>query len=180
CWQRIGYSPRLYINLSSLDKSLLSQLDALAERERFDQSCVSLEMSETLIMRDYPSSEHFLEGCRVRGLRVGIDRFGSGTSSLKQLASLPIDFIKLDHALVGCLFRDAKAAAILDANIQIGKSFGWKMIAEGVETPEQRDWLIGKGVEGLQGYNVGYPMTTVDFESRLRVDGAWDGRTASA
>ncbi len=172
-WKQIGQTPHIYVNISGLDKSLFSQMDAMVAEERFDASTISLEMSEVLIMRDFLVSEQFLEGCRVRGLSVGIDRFGSGSSSLKQLALLPIDFIKLDHGLVGMLFRDTKAEAVLTANIQVAKSFGWNIVAEGVETERQREWLIGQGVRSLQGYNVGYPLTTVDFESSLR------SRTAS-
>lgn len=167
-WKQIGQDPHIYVNLSGLDKSLFSQIDAMVAEERFDASTISLEMSEVLIMRDFLLSEQFLEGCRVRGLSVGIDRFGSGSSSLKQLALLPIQFIKLDHGLVGMLFRDPRAEAVLNANIQVARSFGWDIVAEGVETDLQREWLIGRGVQSLQGYNVGYPLTAVDFESSLR------------
>lgn len=166
-WKQIGYKPRVYVNISGLDNSLLSQIDTVAAEQSFDASSISLEMSEVLIMRDLLLSQQFLEGCRVRGVLAGVDRFGSGSTSLRQLASLPLDFVKLDQGLVGLLFSDPRAAAILDANIQIAKLFGWNIVAEGVETPRQREWLVEKGVESLQGYNVGYPLTAIDFETCL-------------
>jgi len=167
-WKRIGYGPRIYVNVSGVEQFLLSKIDAMTAEHRFDPSAICLEMSETVIMRDFVSSEQFLEGCRIRGMSVGIDRFGAATSSIKQLARLPIAFAKLDHGLVDMLFRDSRAASVLDANVQIAKSLGWRIIAEGVETERQREWLVAQGVDGLQGYSVGYPLTGVDFESRLR------------
>ncbi len=166
-WKHIGYKPRVYINISGLDNSLLGQIDTVAAEQTFDASTISLEMTEGLIMRDLLLSQQFLEGCRLRGISAGLDRFGSGSTSLKQLALLPLDFVKLDHGLVGMLFRDPRAAAVLDANIQTARLFGWDIVAEGVETEPQREWLVEKGVESLQGYRVGYPLTAIDFETCL-------------
>ncbi|MFN2527901.1 MAG: putative bifunctional diguanylate cyclase/phosphodiesterase [Candidatus Baltobacteraceae bacterium] len=164
--------PRVHINIA---RPTWSVLDAIAEciaQRQVDPSFLCVEMGEAAVAHDWELALAIATGLRERGLRVGLDGFGSAGIALKRLTSLPIDFVKLDRDLVGGLFRSEQGATILDATIALAKAFGWEVIAEGVETDKQRRWLEARSVDALQGYGVAHPMTAIDFnnwlEHRLR------------
>ena len=98
------------------------------------------------------------------GLQISIDDFGTGYSSLGYLKELPIDKLKIDRSFVNDLPDDRNAAAIIRAIIQMGQSLGMTVVAEGVETVAQRDFLAAQGCDQLQGRLLGAPMQQADFE----------------
>lgn len=104
---------------------------------------------------------------RTLGFRIAIDDFGTGQSSLALLQELPVDRLKVDREFVRTIEPGATEAPVLEAIIGLAHRLDLPLIAEGVETPQQRDWLRERGVQALQGYLPGRPMTVIDFGSWL-------------
>jgi len=157
---------KVHINVATSDRSVITAIDTLLEAGGCDPGMLNIEMNESALLVDIDDALVFIEELRSRNLRVGIDRFGSGPSSLRLLARLPVDFVKLDQTLLlGIGNRgDTKAAA---AAIAMADAFGWNVIAQGVSNDFQRRWLVDRGVKEAQGYGIGQPMTAVDFEQWL-------------
>ena len=101
---------------------------------------------------------------KSHGLQFSVDDFGTGYSSLAYLKSLPLDQLKIDRAFVKDILVDGPSGAIAQAIISMGHSMGFSVIAEGVETEEQRDFLIGLGCDCFQGYLYSPPVPADEFE----------------
>ena len=99
----------------------------------------------------------------MRGVSVSIDDFGTGYSSLTHLKQLPVDTLKIDRSFVSDLPEDEGDAAITSAAISLGQTFGLKVIAEGVETQTQLDFLRREGCDQAQGYFLSRPMPAHEF-----------------
>jgi EAL domain-containing protein (putative c-di-GMP-specific phosphodiesterase class I) len=106
--------------------------------------------------------------CRERGFTVGISNFGSIGLSLRALAALSIDFVKIGKGVVPEAPTGSRSAAIAKAIIDQAHSMGWMVIAETVESASQRDWVIRNGVDALQGYAISSPLTDRDFQNWIR------------
>jgi len=133
------------------------QLMNTVGRAGMDPSRLELEITESVAMDDPAIMRERLEGIRCLGISVAIDDFGTGFSSLGQLQSLPIDYLKIDRSFVLELGREAGrrfAGTIVD----LGRNLGLQSIAEGIETPEQETALVGLGCDIGQGYLYGKPM----------------------
>jgi EAL domain-containing protein (putative c-di-GMP-specific phosphodiesterase class I) len=102
------------------------------------------------------------------GVRMSIDDFGTGYSSLAYLKLFPVDTLKIDRAFVKELPGNAKDGAIVASVVALASNLGFSLIAEGVETPEQAEYLIGKGVNAMQGYLFSPPVDATRFELLLR------------
>jgi EAL domain-containing protein (putative c-di-GMP-specific phosphodiesterase class I) len=102
------------------------------------------------------------------GVKLAIDDFGTGYSSLAYLKDFPIDRLKIDKAFVSNLENEPANTAILKAIIVLGQSLGIKIIAEGVETIYQHDYLQSIGCDELQGYYFSKPLPEIEFEALLR------------
>ena len=165
---RHGWSPRLAVNLSAQQFSLpdLEQrlADALAQH-RLEPSMLEIEITETAAMRDVGGTAKTLAALRSLGVHVSIDDFGSGYSSLIYLHRFAVDAIKIDRSFVEGIGTDHHAEAICDAVLRLGQALGTRVIAEGVETEPQLEFLRRRRCDEVQGYLIGKPVCAEEFEA---------------
>jgi predicted signal transduction protein with EAL and GGDEF domain/DNA-binding response OmpR family regulator len=126
---------------------------------------LEVELTESVLMQDVERARQMLGSLKEAGIRLSIDDFGTGYSSLSYVRQFPIDALKIDRSFVRNLHRDADDAAICGAIIAMGKQLGLDVIAEGVESEEQRDFLARAGCHEAQGFLFSRPMSAEDFEA---------------
>jgi EAL domain-containing protein (putative c-di-GMP-specific phosphodiesterase class I) len=131
---------------------------------------LELEITEGQIMSNPQKSIKVLHEISDIGIELAIDDFGTGYSSLAYLKKLPIDKLKIDQAFIRELPSDEEDAAIAKAVIALAHSLNLKVIAEGVESKEQRDFLLENGCENCQGYFYSKPLPAKEFEDLLKSD----------
>jgi diguanylate cyclase (GGDEF)-like protein len=143
---------------------------ALAETE-LDPSLLCLEITESAVMADPAAATAVLEQLKALGVRLAIDDFGVGYSSLAQLkALLPVDTIKIDKSFVDGVTGDGEDQAIVDAVLRLADGLGLAAVAEGVETAEQVDALLGLGCRLSQGFHFARPQSPSELERLLEID----------
>ncbi len=126
-----------------------------------------VEVTEELLVADAAAGFSTLHALRTMGVRVGIDDFGRGVSSLAHLQTMPIDHVKVDRHFVAGLGRHRQDEAVVAGIVGMAKSMGVGVVAEGVESPEQLRTLRRLGCDSAQGYLLGYPSPVVDVERAL-------------
>ncbi|MDX2006001.1 MAG: EAL domain-containing protein [Meiothermus sp.] len=117
-----------------------------------------LELTETALIQDLPRAIRHLTALRELGVKIALDDFGVGNSSMGYLKQLPVDVLKIDRSFVWGIGKDAREEAILRTILALGEGLGIHTVAEGVETAEQIDWLSQKGCHLLQGYAIARPQ----------------------
>jgi diguanylate cyclase (GGDEF)-like protein len=161
-WHDLGFSDlRMAVNLSTVQlhhTELPRVVNNLMQIYRLPPRSLELEVTETGLMEDISTAAQHLLSLRRSGALIAIDDFGTGYSSLSYLKSLPLDKIKIDKSFVQDLLDDDDDATIVRAIIQLGKSLGMQVIAEGVETPEQEAYIISEGCHEGQGYHYSKPL----------------------
>ena len=135
---------RLAVNVAAVQfraNHLIERMKDRLHRKRFKPDSVEIEITETGMLRDPDGVGKVLRALRTLGLRVAIDDFGTGYSSLSHLKRFPIDTIKIDKTFVADILHDREDAAIVSAVIEMARALDLDVIAEGVETEEQRAFL---------------------------------------
>ena len=132
-----------------------------------DPTYVDLELSETSLMRHAKSSIAALKEFKRIGVQLSLDDFGTGYSSLGYLKWLPIDSLKIDQSFVHSITTDAADATIVSAMIAMAKGLQKRVVAEGVETEEQVNFLKAQHCDEAQGYYFGKPTIAADFAKLL-------------
>jgi PAS domain S-box-containing protein/diguanylate cyclase (GGDEF)-like protein len=127
-------------------------------------SGLSLEVTETGMVTDSVTATEQLHRLRATGIRIAVDDFGTGYSSLLQLRTLPVDTLKVDRQFVNGLMTDPDDAVIVSASISLALALRLKVVAEGVETPEQAEELRRLGCEFAQGFLWSRPLSAADFQ----------------
>ena len=171
-WHRQGFGNlRMAVNLSTVQlhhAELPEMISNLLRTHQLPPETLELEVTETGLMEDIAAATHNLHSLRRSGALIAIDDFGTGYSSLSYLKSLPLDKIKIDKSFVRDMAVDEGDTTIVRAIIQLGKSLGMLVIAEGVETAEQERYLIDEGCNEGQGYYYSKPLPAAELVALLR------------
>jgi diguanylate cyclase (GGDEF)-like protein len=165
-WQKLF----VQVNLSDRDlaqRGLAERISAVLLRTGLRPRSLALELTEGIIMRRIGDERSTLLELRGLGVRLAIDDFGIGYSSLGQLSALPIDSLKVDRTFVAGLGKVAGAAEIVRTVLQLGQSLGRSTVAEGVETPAQLEWLRQAGCDAVQGNLLGRALPAEAIEALL-------------
>lgn len=136
----------------------LARMEALLARTGIPPASLELEITEGAVMEHTEAAIELLHALRALGLKLSIDDFGTGYSSLAYLKRFPIDKLKVDRSFVSQLRPHSQDAAIVQAVIGLGHTLGIKVIAEGVETVQQREWLKRLSCDEIQGYFYSRPL----------------------
>jgi diguanylate cyclase (GGDEF)-like protein/PAS domain S-box-containing protein len=161
------------INISAVElrsKNFVQTVRAILDETGMDVRYLEFELTETAMMQDPKSTIAVLHALKDIGVRLTLDDFGTGYSSLSYLKRFPIDALKIDKSFVRGLCTNASDANIVSAVISMGKSFGLRVIAEGVETREQFLRLRGKQCSEGQGYYFKEPVAASEFAKLLTSD----------
>jgi diguanylate cyclase (GGDEF)-like protein len=148
------------VNLSPLqirDPKLLDLIAGIAHESGIAPSRVILEITESVLIEDPQATQQRLEALRALGVGLALDDFGTGYSSLSYLQKFPFSQIKIDRAFVASLGSTATAGAVIQSIVTLGHALGMKVLAEGIETDEQRVLLRLAGCDEMQGYLFGKP-----------------------
>ena len=166
-WQAAGL-PRLCmsVNVSAIDfrqRGFVEGIEQVLKQTGLDPSLLELEITEGVLMQNVDATVTALNRIKAMGVRLAIDDFGTGYSSLSYLRRFPIDVLKIDQSFIRGLSRDINDAALVSAIISLGKSLKLTIIAEGVETLEQLDFLKAHQCEEGQGYYFSKAVAPDDF-----------------
>ena len=166
-WRDSGIcSVPVAVNVSGIQfkqGNLLATIAGVLERTGLEPECLHLEITESVMMRDPEGFIRTLNALRAIGVRIALDDFGTGYSSLSYLKQFPIDYVKIDRSFVRDISTDPMDAGICSAIIAMAHNLGMQVIAEGVETQAQADFLRRGGCDQLQGYLVGRPQPAEGF-----------------
>ena len=136
------------------------------EQHDIDPSRVTIEITETTVLTDVPIVTEHLEALRAMGVRVAIDDFGTGYTSLAHLRALPVDALKIDRSMI-VNAGEASDAHVLALLVDTAHALGLRLVAEGVETPEQLDRVQSLGCQSIQGYLFSRPLPADEFRAYL-------------
>jgi diguanylate cyclase (GGDEF)-like protein/PAS domain S-box-containing protein len=171
-WQRSGLPPvRVAVNLSPRQLGDSELLPALAEILRdtgLEPDLLELEVTESSMMQDAERAVQVLTALKGMGVQLAIDDFGTGYSSLAQLNRFPIDTLKVDRSFIRNIPSDAEGRAIAEAIIAMGRTLKLTVVAEGVETDDQRMFLRDLACDQMQGYLFSKPVCADEFAELLR------------
>lgn len=166
-WQRGGFPPvSMAVNVSPRqfsDENLLRDIDAALATSGMDPKLLQIEITESMVMLNVEQAIKVLDAIQSRGVRLAIDDFGTGYSSMSTLKRFPIDTIKIDRSFVRDLPQNSEDKAIAQAIISMGKALGLTIVAEGVETIEQDEFLRKHACDEIQGFLFSKPVSADKF-----------------
>jgi EAL domain-containing protein (putative c-di-GMP-specific phosphodiesterase class I) len=175
-WHSQGLEvPHLAINISPVQFNHFNFVDSVIsalESTGVNPTGVMLEITESLIIKDINDVIKKMQLLKQRGIRFSIDDFGTGYSSLAYLQRMPIDQLKIDRSFVQHITHNENDAAIVNAIIAMADSLKLVIIAEGVETPDQVDYLVSCGCNAFQGYWFSRPLPGAEISSALNLETA--------
>jgi EAL domain-containing protein (putative c-di-GMP-specific phosphodiesterase class I) len=166
-WQRLGLQvPRIAINVSGIqlkDPGLLRSIEAALLETGADASHLELELTEGFMIDASSSTLNVLRELKMLGFTLAVDDFGTGHASFRYLRDFPVDKVKIDQTFVRQMVIDSSDASIIRAIIALAKSLDLEMVAEGIETTIQRNFLREEGCRTGQGYLFSLPLAAEDF-----------------
>ncbi len=172
-WRDQGFlaDAAVWVNLSSRDlqnRGLAEAIEGMIREVGLDPRALAVEITETWIMANPESAAGNIQRLQTLGIEVGIDDFGTGYSSLAALKQLAVSELKIDRSFVAGLPEDAAGCAIARAVIALSQALGIKVVAEGVETQAQADFLKREGCRIAQGYLFSRPLPKTEFAAYVR------------
>jgi len=166
-WQQAGLRPvPVAVNVSAVElrsKGFLNNIADVLKQTCLEPRYLELELTESVLMAHTADTHSLFGALKAMGVHLAIDDFGTGWSSLSYLRHLPIDALKVDKSFVQEITSEPRAAPIVSAMIRIGRSLNHRVIAEGVETPEQLAFLQAEGCEEGQGFYFSRPLAAEQF-----------------
>jgi diguanylate cyclase (GGDEF)-like protein/PAS domain S-box-containing protein len=166
-WELLGLPPvRIAVNLSPrqfLQKNIPQMIAGILKDSRLSADLLEVEITENALTEDVKAARKILTSLREMGISVAVDDFGTGYSSLSQLKVFPINVLKIDRSFIKNMLTDTSSAAIVCAIIAMSHEMGLKVIAEGVESSEQDQFLKDHRCDSVQGYFNGRPMDEDDI-----------------
>ncbi len=166
-WQEAGLPPlQVSVNLSPADfkrKNVVPMVVATLEESRLDPACLELEITEGMVMSSAESVIATLDQLHALGVELAIDDFGTGFSSMSYLKRFPVDRLKIDQTFVRDIPGNSEDASITNVIINLGHSLGLKVVAEGVESEEQLEFLRNSECDEAQGYCISRPLSASAF-----------------
>jgi diguanylate cyclase (GGDEF)-like protein/PAS domain S-box-containing protein len=165
--------PKVSVNISARqfsDGQLGKRIARMLKETGLPPACLELELTESILMREVNEAMQILDGLKRLGLSIAVDDFGTGYSSLNYLKQFPIDVLKIDRTFVDGLPAGEQDAQIARAIIAMAHSLNLAVIAEGVETQEQLEFLRQHDCDEVQGYLFGRPMPASRFEAQFSSD----------
>jgi diguanylate cyclase (GGDEF)-like protein len=169
-WRRRGIDLAMAVNLSArdlLDPALPREIAGLLSRHGIPAARLTVEVTESAAMVDPARAVATLAALRASGVGVSVDDFGTGNASIEYLASLPASEIKIDRSFITGILRDARAAAIVRATIDLARNLGLGVVAEGIESEEVIEHLSSLGCATGQGYFLARPMAAEAITAQL-------------
>jgi EAL domain-containing protein (putative c-di-GMP-specific phosphodiesterase class I) len=163
---------KVSINLSATDirqKDFPESLIAFTEKHEIDPTRLEIEITENMFMSDIQAWTHKLQVLSNRGVSIAIDDFGTGYSSLNYLRELPVHTVKIDYSFVSEIEHSRKGAALVAAIVGMAHGLGIDLVAEGVENPNQSEYLESLGCYTMQGFMFSKPIA-IDKFLQLVVD----------
>jgi len=158
-WAQIGFAPSISVNVSTttIDRDAAGVLRWL-EDEKIDPKRITIEITETAPVEDIAAIAAAVERYRAAGLRVAIDDFGCGSATFELLYRVGADLMKIDRRFVRSLIADDRARRVIAGMVRLAHELGMQVVAEGVESPLQWDWLTEIGCDAVQGHAIAHPM----------------------
>lgn len=160
----VNISTKQLLNINRLEQDIHSALAITGLEANFLQ----LEVTESAMMHNMEESHRFLQSLRDQGHKISLDDFGTGYSSLNYIRRLPIDELKIDKSFIDGIIENPKDAALTNTIITLGKNLKLKIVAEGVETREQFDYLKREGCDLMQGYFFSKPLPANELKELLQ------------
>lgn len=158
------------INISAIQykrKDFVSVIMDAVHKYNVEPSEVELEITETVLIEDLDEVKEKLQTLREYGIRISLDDFGTGFSSLSYLKGLPIDTLKIDKSFVDNIEGDDSSRVIIDSIVGLVNKLGYETVAEGVETEGQFTYLKNIGCDMIQGFLLGKPMPEEEIDKML-------------
>jgi diguanylate cyclase len=167
---RYGHPLQMSVNISRhdlVDEDLPVFIDQLLEQHEVPHSRLTLEVTESCIGSDPERAKRSIDELRARGIRISIDDFGVGYSSMSQLLQLPIDELKIDKSFVLALEEDDRARAIISSTVELARALKLVVVAEGAEKTGNLNSLAYLGVDIVQGFFIARPLTSHELHRFL-------------
>ncbi|MGO1502748.1 MAG: putative bifunctional diguanylate cyclase/phosphodiesterase [Marinobacter sp.] len=170
-WLDAGHPAlRLSVNLSIVQlrsDDLVTHIESLLERFRLSADMLQLELTESVLMSDLAGAKDRVSAIEKMGVRIAVDGFGIGCSSLSYIKGLPVDELKIDKSFVHDISSDPDKAAIVNAVIGMGQSLNLRVIAEGVEDKDAMSYLLANGCDVGQGFYFSKPLAPAEFSAQF-------------
>jgi diguanylate cyclase (GGDEF)-like protein len=171
-WQKEGLPHvSMAVNITARqfsDEYLVQDIDSILKGTGMSPHLLELELSESLLIRDAENTLRILTSLKALGVRIAVDDFGIGYSSLATLQRFPLDTVKIDRSFIGDLVGLSEDTGLADAVIAMGKSLSLTVVAQGVETKEQADFLRLHACDELQGFYFNRPLPPDQFAKLIR------------
>lgn len=170
-WDQKGMQLTIGLNLSAIhfsDKQLIPHLKRILDTTKIDPSLLEIEITESMMITNIEQTIEVIRELKKLGVFISVDDFGTGYSSLNYLAKLPIDFLKIDRSFMNHGDEKGVNATIASSIITLSKKLGLAVVAEGVEMPEQVEFLRKEKCDYIQGYFLSQPLPKKEIESYIR------------